>query len=127
MYYGDQRSRRLWQAEDGSGATHVPQHEGDAVTERSHQTGEVNLMRRAILFGYLEQSVSTLFAAAENCARSKLAACGCKHGTRTYVKTLRQLSPAVYLLCFPPVNYKSYALTWKKSEIRIASIRTLKE
>lgn len=98
MYHGDQRSRRFWQAEDGSGAAHVPQHEGDAVTERSHQTGEVNLLRKAILFGYLKQGVSTLFAAVDNCARSKLAACGCKYGRCTYVKTLRQLSPAVYLL-----------------------------
>jgi len=83
MYHGDQRSRRLRQAEDGSGAAHVPQHEGDAVAERSHQTGEVNLLRKSILFGYLKQRVSTLFAGVENCVRSKLAACGCKHGGRT--------------------------------------------
>lgn len=94
MYHGDQRSRRVWQAEDGSGAAHVPQHEGDAVPERSHQTGEVNFLRKAILFGYLKQIVSTLFSAVENCVRSKLAACGCKLGRRTYVKMSRKLSPA---------------------------------
>ena len=76
MYHGDQWSRRLWQAEDGSGVAHVPQHEGNTVAERSHQTGEVNLLRKAILFGYLKHSVSTLSAAVDNCARSKLAACG---------------------------------------------------
>jgi len=70
MYHGDQRSRRLWQAEDGSGAAHVPQYEGDAVAERSHQTGEVSLLRKAILLGYTKQIVSTLFAAVESCASS---------------------------------------------------------
>jgi len=47
-------------------------------------------------------------------------------GFNSGFKGLRQLSPAVYFLRFPPVNYKSYALTWKKYEIRTASIRTLK-
>jgi hypothetical protein len=35
----------------------------------------------------LEQSVSTLFAAADSCGRSKLAACGCKLRRSTNVKT----------------------------------------
>jgi hypothetical protein len=82
MYHGDQRSRRIWQAEDGSGDAHVPQHEGDTVAERSHQTGDVNLLRKAILFGYLKQSISPLSAAVENCPRSKLASCGYKLGRR---------------------------------------------
>jgi len=86
MYHGDQRSRRLWQAEDGSRAAHVPQYEGDAFAERSHQAGEANLLRKVILFGYLKKIILTLFAAVENCARSKSAACACKLGRRTHIR-----------------------------------------
>jgi hypothetical protein len=108
MYHGDQRSCSFWQTEDGSGAAHVPQYEGDAVAERSHQTGEeVNWLRKAILFGHLKQSVSPLSAAVENCSHTKLVSCGYKLGRRTCVRKRRQLSPAGYLLRFPPVNYNS--------------------
>jgi hypothetical protein len=51
MHHGDQRSRRLWQAEDGSGIAHVPEHERDTVSERSHQRGEIKTLQKAILFG----------------------------------------------------------------------------
>ena len=51
MHHGDQWSRRLWQAEDGSGIAHVPEHERDTVSERSHQRGEIKTLQKAILFG----------------------------------------------------------------------------
>lgn len=57
MYYGDQRSRCLWQAEDGSGVAHVPQYEGDTVAERSHKRGEVKWLQKSIMLGYLKQTV----------------------------------------------------------------------